>query len=109
MKLLSHIRPALAVSCPDTQRVVVMAPAFADVPKAATVVIDNFSFTPAQLSVAAGATVTWENRDDIPHTIVERCNAAQFQITASGFRREVLADVRETRNISRISARCIRT
>lgn len=32
--------------------------------------IDNFSFTPPELTVPAGATVTWTNRDDIPHTIV---------------------------------------
>jgi plastocyanin len=32
--------------------------------------IDNFTFTPATLTVAAGATVTWVNRDDIPHTVV---------------------------------------
>ena len=34
------------------------------------VAIDNFSFRPASLSVAAGTSVTWVNRDDIPHTVV---------------------------------------
>lgn len=32
--------------------------------------IDNFSFGPATLTVSAGTTVTWTNRDDIPHTVV---------------------------------------
>jgi plastocyanin len=32
--------------------------------------IDNFSFGPQTLSVPAGTTVTWTNRDDIPHTVV---------------------------------------
>jgi plastocyanin len=32
--------------------------------------IDNFTFEPAQLTVKVGTTVTWTNRDDIPHTIV---------------------------------------
>ena len=32
--------------------------------------IDNFTFQPAQLTVKVGTTVTWKNRDDIPHTIV---------------------------------------
>jgi len=32
--------------------------------------IDNFSFGPATLTVPAGATVTWTNNDDVPHTIV---------------------------------------
>jgi plastocyanin len=31
--------------------------------------IDNFTFTPASLTVKAGTTVTWTNRDDIPHTV----------------------------------------
>ena len=32
--------------------------------------IDNFVFEPAQLAVKVGQTVTWTNRDDIPHTVV---------------------------------------
>jgi len=36
----------------------------------AAVTIDNFSFTPAELTVSVGTTVIWTNRDDIPHTIV---------------------------------------
>jgi plastocyanin len=34
------------------------------------VVVDNFSFSPAAATVPAGATVTWTNRDDLPHNIV---------------------------------------
>lgn len=43
-----------------------------DQPSAANaeVKIDNFSFKPQELTVAAGTTVTWTNRDDIPHTVV---------------------------------------
>ncbi len=36
----------------------------------ASVMIDNFTFQPAQLTVKVGTTVTWKNRDDIPHTVV---------------------------------------
>ena len=32
------------------------------------VVIENFSFEPATLTVKVGTTVTWVNRDDEPHT-----------------------------------------
>ena len=32
--------------------------------------IDNFSFGPGTLTVPVGTTVTWTNRDDIPHTVV---------------------------------------
>jgi plastocyanin len=39
-------------------------------PASAEVKVDNFSFGPAILTVAVGTTVTWANRDDIPHTIV---------------------------------------
>jgi plastocyanin len=34
------------------------------------VVVDNFSFAPATASVPAGTTITWTNRDDVPHNIV---------------------------------------
>jgi plastocyanin len=36
----------------------------------AEVKIDNFSFGPAAITVPVGTTVTWINRDDIPHTVV---------------------------------------
>ena len=36
----------------------------------AAVTIDNFSFGPQTLTVSVGATVTWTNHDDIPHTVV---------------------------------------
>jgi plastocyanin len=39
-------------------------------PATAEVKVDNFSFGPATLTVAAGTTVTWTNQDDIPHTVV---------------------------------------
>jgi plastocyanin len=34
------------------------------------VMIDNFTFEPQQLNVKVGTTVTWKNRDDIPHMLV---------------------------------------
>jgi len=36
----------------------------------AEVTIDNFRFGPQAVTVPVGATVTWTNRDDTPHTIV---------------------------------------
>ncbi len=38
--------------------------------KAVEIKIDNFSFGPMTLTVAAGTTVTWINNDDVPHTVV---------------------------------------
>jgi 3',5'-cyclic-AMP phosphodiesterase len=34
------------------------------------VVVDNFSFAPATTSVPVGSTITWTNRDDVPHNVV---------------------------------------
>src|ERR1700757_17258 len=58
------------------------------------VTIDNFTFTPAELKVKVGDTVTWTNHDDIPHTVVsagkfrskamDTDNAFSFTFTAAG-------------------------
>jgi plastocyanin len=36
------------------------------------ITIDNFTFTPKDLTVAVGTTVKWVNHDDIPHNVVEK-------------------------------------
>jgi plastocyanin len=47
------------------------APAASDAPQGANAVnISNFAFAPATLTVAAGTTVTWTNKDEEPHTVV---------------------------------------
>ena len=38
-------------------------------PTKAEVVIDNFSFSPQTLTLPAGATVNWTNRDSMSHTV----------------------------------------
>jgi plastocyanin len=48
----------------------------ADAPQ---VTIDNFAFTPAELTVNAGTTVTWLNRDDIPHTVTDAADQRAFK------------------------------
>ena len=40
----------------------------------AQVTIDNFTFSPTEITVPAGTRVTWTNRDDIPHTVTESAN-----------------------------------
>ena len=47
----------------------------AQTPAAAAVAIDNFTFNPQTLTVKAGTTVTWTNKDDIPHGIAVTNNA----------------------------------
>jgi len=34
--------------------------------------IDNFTFSPQQITVKAGDTVIWVNHDDIPHTVTSK-------------------------------------
>lgn len=38
-------------------------------PAATTVSIDNFMFAPMTVEVTRGTTVTWVNKDDIPHVV----------------------------------------
>ena len=38
----------------------------------ATVVIENFEFSPSTLTIEPGTTVTWVNEDDTPHTVTDR-------------------------------------
>ena len=45
--------------------------AMAGAPGEATVTIDNFTFTPATLTIKPGTKVTFVNHDDIPHSIVD--------------------------------------
>ena len=63
---------ALALTTCALTGAVVASPAQAAAPAPAgpTVNIDNFVFGPAALTVPVGTTVTWVNRDDIPHTVV---------------------------------------
>jgi plastocyanin len=43
--------------------------------RTATIQIDNFAFTPIDLTVTAGTTVTWKNADDSPHRIAAKNGA----------------------------------
>ena len=48
-------------------------------PSSVEVKIDNFSFGPMELTVPVGTTVTWINRDDIPHTVVSTDDSKTFK------------------------------
>ena len=49
-------------------------------PTTPQVSIDNFIFNPAEITVPVGTTVTWVNRDDVPHTVT--ADDKQFHSTA---------------------------
>lgn len=51
----------------------------ADTPQV-EVKVDNFSFTPATITVPAGTTVRWTNRDDIPHNVVANDNSFKSKV-----------------------------
>jgi plastocyanin len=42
--------------------------------------VENFTFNPAEITIKSGTTVTWQNADDIPHSIVE--DAVKFRSAA---------------------------
>lgn len=50
-------------------------PTWAQNRPASTISIDNFTFSPPKLTVKAGTTITWTNKDDIPHGIGSSNNA----------------------------------
>ncbi|MGZ4898698.1 MAG: plastocyanin/azurin family copper-binding protein [Candidatus Angelobacter sp.] len=51
-----------------------------------SVKIDNFTFSPGTITVAAGSTVRWTNHDDIPHNVVSTDKS--FKSKAIGYGRE---------------------
>ena len=48
----------------------------------AQVMIDNFTFSPAEITVAPGTRITWTNRDDIPHTVTASAEPRAFKSSA---------------------------
>ncbi|HEX3954035.1 MAG TPA: cupredoxin family copper-binding protein [Stellaceae bacterium] len=46
------------------------------------IVIDNFTFTPANLTVSAGTKVVWVNKDEEPHTVYSVDQQAGFKSPA---------------------------
>ena len=83
--LMSHLRLVAARFTPSRAVVVAMllgpvvgallafGSVAAEEPNAVT--IDNFTFTPPDLTVAVGTTVKWVNHDDIPHSVVDKNKA----------------------------------
>jgi plastocyanin len=41
--------------------------------------IDNYSFSPGDVTVPLGTTVTWTNQDETPHTVVAQDGAHSFR------------------------------
>jgi plastocyanin len=60
--------------------------ASAELPAAppAAVTIRNYHFDPATLKVSAGTTVTWTNRDDDAHTVMDAAGSFRSNALDSG-------------------------
>ena len=53
--------------------------------QASNVTIQNFAFTPQTLTVKAGATVTWTNKDSVPHDVTSADGLSTSATTTSLF------------------------
>jgi plastocyanin len=72
----SALVAAILGAATATMLAAVVLPGWADTAAPATAVsIDNFTFGPQSVTVKAGTTVTWINKDDIPHGIASANNA----------------------------------
>jgi plastocyanin len=68
-KTLRHslIAAALGAACALPMAALVLSAETQNAPT--EVAIDNFTFNPQKLTVKAGTSVRWTNKDDIPHAI----------------------------------------
>jgi plastocyanin len=47
-------------------------------PAPVQIVIDNFTYNPAEITITAGTKVTWVNHDDVPHTATSNVKPRKF-------------------------------
>ena len=69
------IAAALGAACAPVVAPIVLPAHAQSAASANSISIDNFTFNPPTLTVKAGTTVTWTNKDDIPHGIASANNA----------------------------------
>jgi plastocyanin len=92
MMRMTRLRRAHWIPCLATLLTLVVigaTPAVSAAPaitKKAEVKIDNFTFSPAVITVKSGTQITWTNADDIPHTVVSDSKAFKSKVLATGER-----------------------
>ena len=84
-RILTFQAASLAASACLLATVAAMTRA-APAPAAAAVEIGNFTFKSPLLTVKPGATVTWANGDDIPHTVVSKDGLFKSKVLDTGDR-----------------------
>ena len=82
-RLLSFQAATLGGAALLMSAVPAIASAASTTPSAA-VQIDNFTFKAPTLTVKPGTTVTWTNRDDIPHTVVSKDGVFKSKVLDTG-------------------------
>ena len=72
MKTLTNPSAAMRATRAALLAAALLAPALAmALGDESKIVIDNFAFVPNVITVKPGTTVTFENHDDIPHSVVD--------------------------------------
>lgn len=82
-KLVTFQAAALVASALMMSTVAAMTKA-APAPQTASVRVDNFTFKDPVVTVKPGATVTWTNGDDIPHTVVSKDGLFKSKVLDTG-------------------------
>ena len=82
------VQPTATVTTPlqTTQQLMVTTipvPQTTSSVSANTILIKNFAFDPASMTVKAGSTVRWENKDSVPHRILFADGADSTVLAAS--------------------------
>jgi plastocyanin len=80
---MSMFRNALMAFIAGAAVACVIAPSVAQ-NNAVSVTIDNFVFEPSRLTIKAGTTVSWTNRDDIPHAVVAKDRTFKSKVMDTG-------------------------
>ncbi len=81
MNLLRRLIPALLLTVNPVPAAHAGQSIAANTPLASRQVrIDNFTFTPAEVTVSAGTPVTWINGDDIPHAVAATNHAFRSKV-----------------------------
>jgi len=69
------VAAAFGAACAPVVAPIVLPARAQSTAAANSISIDNFTFNPPTLTVKAGTTITWTNKDDIPHGIASANNA----------------------------------
>lgn len=99
MNIIRIIRPIVLLSL--VALAACAAPVATTTQRSATVQISSFRFQPAELTVAAGTTVTWTNDDAILHTVttgtsVKKDDFGNYDIAPDGRVNGTLSDKGQT-------------